>query len=255
LPTEKAISSFFFEIHVFLLYNPNTMAMNIDQYLKLREDLEPKGITIVAVSKNQEPEKITTLYQAGHKDMGENRVQALVERYNNLSHQIRWHFIGHLQKNKVRYIAPFVHLIHGVDSFPLLKVIDKEAQKNKRILDCLLQFHIAKEDSKFGMKRAEAWAFLGAEGLEKLENIRVCGVMGMASLTENKSQIAAEFKELRNIFLDLKKDFFSNRDHFREISMGMSDDYRIAVDAGSTMLRIGTLIFGPRIYPVNIHTN
>ena len=179
---------------------------------------------------------------------GENKVQELVQKYDELPRDIEWHMIGHLQSNKVKYIAPFVAMIHGVDKYKLLKVINKEGQKNNRKIDCLLQFHIAKEETKFGLDLEEAGAFLSSAEFNDLEYVNVRGVMGMATFTENTELIRSEFKELVYIFNELKKQFFHTKEDFNEISMGMSNDYRIAVEEGATMVRIGSLLFGPRNY-------
>ena len=187
-------------------------------------------------------------YNAGQRLFGENKAQELAAKYEALPKDIEWHFIGHLQTNKVKYIAPFVKLIHGVDSLKILKTINKEAKKRYRVIDCLLQFHIAKETTKFGLHEEEAEALLNDEEYKALENIRIAGVMGMATYTDDKDQIRGEFRSLRNIFGRLQEKYFAGSDSFKEISMGMSGDYMIAVEEGSTLVRIGSLIFGPRNY-------
>lgn len=187
-------------------------------------------------------------YNVGHKIFGENKVQDLVTKYETLPKDIEWHFIGHPQSNKVKYIAPFISLIHGVDSLKLLKVINKEAAKNSRTVNCLLQFHIATEATKFGLSINEAREILKSEAFQNLKNIDIVGVMGMATFTEDKNQIRNEFGTLKNIFNLLKNEYFSASKKFVEISMGMSNDYGLAVEEGSTMVRVGSKIFGARNY-------
>jgi len=180
------------------------------------------------------------------RDFAENKVQELTGKYEHLPKDIRWHFIGHLQTNKIKYIAKFVHLIHGVDSLKLLVAINKEAEKNNRIIPCLLQFHIAQEDTKFGLTLAEAEELLQSEEYNNLQNIEIHGVMGMASYTDNEAQVSAEFQELADIFKTLQNKFFAGKVYFKELSMGMSHDYHIALRHGATLLRIGSTIFGAR---------
>lgn len=208
----------------------------------------PSNVKLIAVSKTKPVETILEAYQSGHRVYGENKVQELVTKYEQLPKDIEWHMIGHMQSNKVKYIAPFVSLIHGVDTFKLLKVINKEGRKNNRKLDCLLQFHIAKEETKFGLDMDEATEFLKSDVFKNLEHVNICGVMGMATFTENEATIRAEFKELVHIFNELKKTFFSDNEDFKEISMGMSNDYKIAIEEGATMVRIGSILFGARNY-------
>lgn len=202
--------------------------------------------TLVAVSKTHPIERIMEAYEAGQRDFGENKVQDLVEKYEALPKDIRWHMIGHLQSNKVKYIASFVHLIHGVDSFKLLQEINKQGQKNGRKISCLLQFHIAEEETKFGLSLDEANAFLSSSEYQTLNHVQLCGVMGMATFTENTTQIRSEFQSLHAIFQALKSTHFSSANAFKEISMGMSDDYPIAIEEGSTLVRVGSKIFGKR---------
>ncbi len=208
----------------------------------------PKGVKLVAVSKTKPNVDILEAYHAGHKIFGENKVQDLVQKYGQLPKDIEWHFIGHPQTNKVKLIAPFVGLIHGVDSLKLLKVIDTEAMKCKREIGCLLQFHIADEDTKFGLTLTEAREILESAEFKSLKNINIEGVMGMATYTENIQQIRNEFKMLKAIFNTLKNEYFSGIKKFNEISMGMSDDYQVAIELGSTMIRVGSKIFGERNY-------
>jgi pyridoxal phosphate enzyme (YggS family) len=208
----------------------------------------PKGVKLVAVSKTKPNEDILTAYNIGHKIFGENKVQDLVQKFEQLPKDIEWHFIGHPQTNKVKFIAPFVHLIHGVDSIKLLKVIDSEAKKNHREIACLLQFHIAEEDTKFGLTLNEAREILDNNEFKSLNNVVIAGVMGMATYTESSEQIRNEFKLLSTIFKALKNEYFSGVISFTEISMGMSDDYEIAIEEGSTLIRVGSKIFGERNY-------
>lgn len=207
----------------------------------------PSNVKLIAVSKTKPIELIEEAYQSGHRIYGENKAQELAEKYEALPKDIEWHMIGHMQTNKVKYIAPFVSLIHGVDSFKLLKVINKEGEKCNRKIDCLLQFHIAKEETKFGLDLSEAIEFIKSEEFLNLKNMTVCGVMGMATYTENEATIRSEFKELVHIFNELKQTYFP-QNVFKEISMGMSGDYKIAIQEGATMVRIGSLLFGERNY-------
>lgn len=204
------------------------------------------SVTLVAVSKTKPAEDILKLYQSGQRIFGENKVQEMVSKYEVLPKDIQWHQIGHLQKNKVKYIAPFVAMIHAVDSFELLEVTNKEAVKNNRTIDVLLQFHIATEETKFGLNKDEAVQLLTMLEKEPLPNVRICGVMGMASFTEDTNLIRSEFRSLKEIFTSLKSRFFMENPFFNEISMGMSGDYKIAIEEGSTMVRIGSAIFGER---------
>lgn len=208
----------------------------------------PDYVSLVAVSKTKPNEAIIEAYEAGQRMFGENKVQELTQKYNDLPKDIEWHFIGHLQTNKVKYIAPFVSLVHAVDSIKLLKTIDKEAAKNKRIISCLLQFFIADEESKFGLNMKEADSLLQSEEYRKLQHVRITGVMGMATFTNDEQKITREFQTLKRNFDELKKRYFSDNDSFKEISMGMSNDYLLAIAQGSTMIRIGSTIFGEREY-------
>ncbi len=206
----------------------------------------PAMVTLVAVSKTQPNDALMDAYHAGQRIFGENRVQELASKAEALPADIEWHMIGHLQTNKVKYIAPFVCLIHSVDSSKLLKEINKEAARNGRIIPVLLQFHIAEEESKFGLNWEEAEALLTSDDFRGMRNIRVVGVMGMATFTENKNQVRKEFGSLKNIFERLKANHFAEEPSFKEISMGMSGDYTIAIQEGSTMVRLGSSIFGSR---------
>ncbi len=206
----------------------------------------PPGIKLVAVTKTKPVNEILEAYRAGHRIFGENKAQELMQKYEELPKDIEWHFIGHLQSNKVKYIAPFVKLIHGIDSLKILKTVNKEAKKNNRNISCLLQFHIARESTKFGLSIEEAQELLKSESYKTLENITIAGVMGMATFTDNINQIQNEFRFLKETFDQLKSEFFFENPDFREVSMGMSDDFLIAVEEGSTMVRIGSKIFGSR---------
>jgi pyridoxal phosphate enzyme (YggS family) len=209
----------------------------------------PKGVKLAAVSKTHSVDEILEAYSTGHRCFAENKAQELATKYPLLPQDIEWHFIGHLQTNKVKFIAPFVSLIHSVDSLKLLKVINKEAIKNNRIIPVLLQFHIAEEQTKFGLNIEEAGELLAHKELKALNNIIISGVMGMATFTEKQDQVRREFKQLRMYFKRLQLDYFQNSPEFCEISMGMSDDYLVAIEEGSTIIRVGSSIFGARDYP------
>ncbi len=208
--------------------------------------LKEKCVKLVAVSKTQPDEAILDVCNRGHKVFGENRVQELLAKYERLPKDIEWHLIGHLQTNKVKYIAPFVSCIHSIDSLKLLMEVDKQALMNQRVIDCLLQFHIAEEETKYGLDINEATEILSSSQFRQTQGVRICGVMGMATFTENMTQVRKEFQHLFSIFTELKRQFFNDKAYFKEISMGMSGDYREAIEEGSTMVRIGTLIFGER---------
>lgn len=223
------------------------MSIFKDNYEKILASLG-KDIALVAVSKTKTVSDIQALYDLGHRDFGENYVQELVEKQERLPHDIRWHFIGHLQSNKVKYIAPFVHLIHGVDSLKLLKEIDKQAAKNQRKISCLLQVHIATEETKFGLSEVELKEFIEQINQEKsigaLQFVKVSGLMGMASFTDEKEKVREEFRHLKSMFDNAKINLVDNS--FSCLSMGMSADYQIAIEEGTNMVRIGSLIFGER---------
>jgi hypothetical protein len=220
--------------------------MSVAKNLKAIQEEISKQVTVVAVSKTKPVESIMEAYESGHTVFGENKVQELAAKYNELPDDIEWHMIGHLQRNKVKYIAPFVSLIHSVDSLRLLKEINKEAKKNHRIIDCLFQVYIAKEESKFGLNEEELRALLESVDFKELTNIRMKGLMGMATFTNNPEVLRNEFRALKTLFDQLKSDYFSEQMFFKELSMGMSNDYKIAIEEGSTMVRIGSLIFGER---------
>ncbi len=213
-------------------------------YTELKDFLERHNVKLVAVSKTKPVEALMSLYNDGQRDFGENRVQELVEKQEALPDDIKWHMIGHLQKNKVKYIAGFVHLIHSADNLKLIQKIDNEAKKNNRVIDILLQLKIASEDSKYGFDWHELLEQLDV--IQSLDNIRVCGLMGMGTFTDDENITHKEFKLLKSHFDQLKESQFKDSSHFTELSMGMSGDYIIALEHGSTMVRIGSLLFGKR---------
>lgn len=217
-------------------------------FKSIAKEVNDSGATLVAVSKTKPNEQILDIYNQGQRIFGENRVQELVEKYNTLPKDIEWHMIGHLQSNKVKYMAHFVNLIHSVDNFKLLKEVNKQAAKNERIINCLLQFKIAKEETKTGFDLKDAKEMLDSELFSTLKNIKICGIMGMATFTDKQDQVRSEFQKLKNIFDQLQASYFKNQDSFSEISMGMSGDFQLAIEEGSTMVRIGSLIFGNRNY-------
>jgi pyridoxal phosphate enzyme (YggS family) len=208
----------------------------------------PGHVEIIAVSKRKPVEDILEAYAAGHRIFGENRVQELIEKQPLLPEDIRWHMIGHLQTNKVKYIASFVDMIHSVDSLKLARVIDREAAGQERVIPVLLQMHIAEEESKFGLTEQALESLLASPELAACNHIRIDGLMGMATYTDDMEQVRSEFRYLRNVFSRIKNAYFAGSEHFRQISMGMSGDYEIAIAEGSTMIRVGTLIFGARTY-------
>lgn len=217
----------------------------MNNYTKIAQTI-PTNVTLVAVSKTKPIEAILEIYKAGQRVFGENKVQELCEKQEVLPSDIQWHLIGHLQTNKVKYIAPFVAMIHAVDSLKLLQEINKQAAKNNRTIDCLLQFYIANEETKFGLSFEEAKELIESANFMELKNIEICGVMGMATFTDDEDQIREEFRTLENYFQWMKSHYFKFNDRFSEISMGMSSDYEIAIGEGSTMVRIGSKIFGNR---------
>lgn len=217
-----------------------------ENLFKIKKEL-PKNVKLVAVSKTKPDADILEVYNAGYKIFGENKVQELVDKYDRLPKDIEWHFIGHLQRNKVKYLAPFVHLIHGVDSLKLLKEINKQATKNDRVIDCLLQFHIASEKAKFGFYKEEVFELLQSPEFQSLKNIRIVGLMGMATYTDDENLIREEFANLKRYFEEIKEKYLSDNS-FSELSIGMSADYKIAIEEGSTMIRLGSSIFGIRFY-------
>lgn len=223
------------------------MSVNVTTYNEIKTELAQNAVSLVAVSKTKPVEDILELYELGQRDFGENYVQELVDKQALLPKDIRWHFIGHLQSNKVKYIAPFVHLIHGVDSLKLLKEINKEAGKNNRIIDVLLQVYIAQEETKFGLDEEELKTLYNknSDGLHELRNVRISGFMGMASFSDDLQKVRGEFRYLKSLF-DWYADLPIANCQLSILSMGMSGDYKIAVEEGSTMVRIGSLLFGAR---------
>ncbi len=221
------------------------MTVNIEKYSNLQSRLQPGGVTIVAVSKLKPVSAIRTLYDLGHRDFGENYVQELVDKREELPSDIRWHFIGHLQRNKVRFIAPFVHLIHGVDTLKLLKEINKEARNNQRVIDVLLQVRIAEEETKFGLEEKDLQEIFNSLTTEPLAHVAIKGFMGMASFSDDREKVRREFAFLSSLFTKYSAQHRS--EHALDVlSMGMSDDYELAIGEGSNMVRIGSLIFGNR---------
>jgi len=214
--------------------------------LKYKKELDASAVQLVAVSKFQDADAVLEAYNAGQRVFGENIVQELVEKQAVLPNDIKWHLIGHLQTNKVKYIAPFISVIESVDSLKLLQEINKQALKNKRVIDCLLQVYIADEDTKFGLGFDEVVELLRSEEFQEMKNVRIIGLMGIASNTDTEKQIRDEFEELKVLFDGVKLSYFRKEDSFKELSMGMSSDYKIAIEEGSTMVRIGSSIFGKR---------
>ncbi|WP_236975691.1 YggS family pyridoxal phosphate-dependent enzyme [Membranihabitans maritimus] len=217
-------------------------------YSEIKESLSEKKVELVAVSKTHGVDKIKKLYDSGQRIFGENKVQELIEKKDLLPQDIQWHMIGHLQSNKVKYIAPFISLIHSLDRLKLAKEINKEARKNDRIIPCLLQVRIAKEDTKFGVPPSDIHSFMQKYKERNYSFIKIAGVMGMATFTKDIAQIKAEFDQLTTIFETIKKEHFPGNEDFRIKSMGMSGDYKLAIECGSNMVRIGSLIFGSRNY-------
>ncbi len=223
------------------------MNMIKDNLLSVLSELPPQ-VRLVAVSKFHPNEVILEAYKAGQRIFGENKVQEMTQKHESLPKDIQWHFIGHLQTNKIKYIVPYVAMIHGVDSYKLLEEINKQAIKVNRVIPCLLQLHIAQEETKFGFGFEECREMLASKEWNNLKNVRICGLMGMATNTGSITQIEKEFRSLNTYFRELKKEYFPNDDEFRELSMGMSQDYREAIRYGSTLVRIGSKIFGERNY-------
>jgi len=222
--------------------------MSVSENLNKVRSTLPAGVKLIAVSKTKPISAIIDAYNCGQRLFGENKVQELTEKFESLPKDIEWHLIGHLQTNKVKYVASFVAMVHAVDSLKLLAEINKEASKHNRIINCLLQFHIAQEDTKFGLDFDEACEILDSSDFRDMKNVHISGVMGMATYTDNIEQVSSEFGSLRNIFIELKNRYFTDDSAFSEISMGMSDDYLIAIEQGATMVRVGSTIFGERVY-------
>lgn len=220
--------------------------MDVQTYQNLISKLNEKNVKLVAVSKTKPASDIETLYNAGQRIYGENKVQEMVDKAAMLPTDIAWHMIGHLQRNKVKYIAPFVSLIHGVDSLKLLQEIDKQAEKANRTIPCLLQMHIAEEDTKFGLDKQELKALLTSTEYQNMQHVQVCGLMGMATFTDDTAQVKREFEGLKALFDEVKQQHFADTPAFDTLSMGMSGDYELAIAAGSNMVRIGSMLFGNR---------
>ncbi len=219
------------------------MPVNESNYQQILREAAAAGARLVAVTKQRPAEQLRALYDLGQRDFGENRTEELAEKAARLPDDIRWHFIGHLQRNKVKEMIDHTHLVHSGDSLRLLRELDKRARGSQRSLDVLLQFHIAREESKYGLHRESGWALMEAVRKEPLTNLRITGVMGMATYTDDGARVRAEFQELREIHRDLRAAFFAEDSAFSEISMGMSGDYQLALEQGSTMLRVGSLLF------------
>ncbi len=220
----------------------------------VKENLEtvrktiPSGVLLVAVSKTKPAEDVQEAYDAGQRVFGENHALEMRDKHEVLPKDIDWHFIGHLQTNKIKYIIEYVRLIHSIDTFNLLQAVNKEAAKHQRVVDCLLQFHIAEEETKFGLSIDEAEEILNSAEYKAMNNVRVCGVMGMATNTDDMNRVRKEFHQLKEIFASLKSRYFADSEWFKEISMGMSHDYPVAIEEGSTIVRVGSKIFGERVY-------
>ena len=232
---------------IFAAPKPTTM---IKENLETIRATLPKSVTLVAVSKTKPVSDLQEAYEAGQRIFGENHALEMRDKHEALPQDIQWHFIGHLQTNKIKYIIPFVTLIHSIDTANLLEAVNKEAKKHDRVVDCLLQFHIAQEQTKFGLDLEEARQLLDSEAFKQMANVRICGVMGLATFTDDEDEIRKEFKHLKGIFDTLKQEYFANQPQFKELSMGMSDDYPIAVEEGATLVRVGSKIFGARNYNV-----
>ncbi len=222
--------------------------INVKENIRKLQDSLPKGVGLVAVSKFHPVELLREAYDAGQRIFGESRAQELLQKVGQMPDDVKWHFIGHLQTNKVRAIVPYVAMIHSIDSEKLLRVVDSEAERAGRVVDVLLQLHVAQEETKYGMTADECVAMVESGVLAELTHVRVCGVMGMATNTDDENEIRAEFRKIKQVFDLLHEGCLHDSDCFREISMGMSDDYQIAVDEGSTLVRVGHSIFGERQY-------
>lgn len=222
--------------------------MSISNNLSAVRKNIPADVQLVCVSKFHPDEALLEAYKAGERIFGESKVQEMCGKYERLPKDIQWHFIGHLQTNKIKYIVPFVELIHGVDSYKLLVEIDKQAAKINRVVNCLLQVHIAIEETKFGFSPEELLDTLRAGEWQSLQHVKICGLMGMATFTDTKIQVKTEFRELKTLFDQAKSDYFAEEPAFKNLSMGMSDDFQLAIEEGSNMVRVGSLIFGNRNY-------
>ncbi len=228
------------------VYTSNPEVMTVKDNLRKISGTLPDGVQLVAITKTKSPEQIMEAYSAGHRVFGESKAQELLPKYEALPKDIRWHMVGHLQSNKVKYIAPFISMIHSVDSLKLLKVINKEGRKNNRIIPCLLQIHIAEESTKFGLDKDDCVRLLESEDLRTMEHVSIRGLMGMATFTRDTEKVRREFRGLKSFFDTIRQGYFSGREEFRELSMGMSDDYLPGTAEGSTMVRIGSALFGER---------
>lgn len=222
--------------------------INVKENIWKLQDSLPKGVSLVAVSKFHPVELLREAYDAGQRIFGESRAQELLQKVGQMPDDVKWHFIGHLQTNKVRAIVPYVAMVHSIDSEKLLRVVDSEAERAGRVVDVLLQLHVAQEETKYGMTADECVAMVESGVLAELTHVRVCGVMGMATNTDDENEIRAEFRKIKQVFDLLHEGCLHDSDCFREISMGMSDDYQIAVEEGSTLVRVGHSIFGERQY-------
>jgi len=220
--------------------------MSIENYIALNNEIKLYGARLVAISKTKPTPDILALYHAGQRMFGENKVQELVQKYDLLPKDIQWHLVGHLQTNKVKYVAPFVSMVQSVDSLKLLHEINKQAEKNNRVIDCLLQMFVADEETKFGLSTAELDELLTSEEYAEMKNIRICGLMGMATNTADETKIDIEFRALKDIYSHTKATYFADAAYFTELSMGMSSDYKIALKNGATLVRIGSMLFGNR---------
>ncbi len=226
------------------LIKNQVLRMDISENIKKYKDELPENVKLVAISKTKPNEDILEAYRAGQRIFGENKIQEMTDKWEALPQDIQWHMVGHVQRNKVKYMAPFVSLIHAVDSLKLLKEINKRAKQNERSINCLLQVKIAEEDSKFGISREEVAEILSSEAYANMNNVKVIGLMGMATFTDDEDQVKAEFNYLKSVFDELR----DQHPELEELSMGMSGDYQLAIECGSTMVRIGSSIFGARNY-------
>jgi PLP dependent protein len=220
--------------------------MNLTKYKQLKEEIELQNAKLIAVSKTRSAEEILILYKASHRTFGENKAQEMQSKYEVLPKDIEWHFIGHLQSNKVKYIAPFVSLIHSVDSLKLLQEINKYGKKGSRVVDCLLQIFIATEETKFGLNAEELYTLLTSVELSRMKHVRICGLMGMATNSTDEEVVQREFSFLQTLFGHVREEYFKDQHFFKELSMGMSADYKWALQHGATLIRIGSMIFGER---------
>lgn len=221
---------------------------NITHQIKRINSELPQGVSLVAVSKFHPIEALQEAYNAGQRIFGESRVQEITQKHALMSDDVKWHFIGHLQTNKVRQLVPYVSLIHSIDSLRLLMCVNSEAKRINRVVDVLLQLHVAKEETKFGFSCEDCLSLMKSGVLNQLDNVRVCGVMGMATNTDDMDEVRQEFKSIKSVFEKMRCCYFADKPYFKEISMGMSDDYLVAIEEGCTLVRIGTTIFGTRNY-------